>query len=143
MVLVVTTLVSAHQGFQVCQEALDPRDHLAVMDLTEPWAREESRAMKVLVEDKARRAPRDLKDPQVQQVHLETQAVRELVEFKVLKVSGDPKDPPAQQVLLEVKAIQVLVEIKVLKVFRVLRGPQDVGGNSAPLRIWMTEETQD
>ena len=141
MVLVVTTLVFAHQGFQACQEALDPRDqqvlrdHPAVMDLKEPWDREESRAMKVLVEDKARRAPRDLKDPQVQQVHLETLAVRELVEFKVLKVPEDPKDPRGLQVRLEVKAIQVLVEIKVLKVFRVLRDPQDVGGNSASLRI--------
>ena len=135
MVLVVTTLVFAHQGFQACQEALDPRDqqvlrdHPAVMDLKEPWAREESRAMKVLVEDKARRAPRDLKESQVQQVHPEAQAIEVLVEIKVLK------GPLAQQVLLEVKAIQVLVEIKVLKVFRVLRGPQDVGGNSAPLRI--------
>ena len=71
MVLVVRALVFAHQEFQACQEALDPRDqqvlqdHPELMVLKDPLAREESRVMKVPVEDKALRAPRALKDPQV------------------------------------------------------------------------------
>ena len=57
MGLVVTAHVSAHQEFQVSQEALDPRDqqvprdHPAITDLKDPWALEETRAMKAIGED--------------------------------------------------------------------------------------------
>ena len=59
MVLVVIALVFAHQEFQACQECLDRQDqqvlwdHPENMDPKEPWAHEESREMKVLVEIKA------------------------------------------------------------------------------------------
>ena len=52
MVHVVTVGVSVHQEFQASQEALDPReqqvlrDHLVIMDLKDPWAHEETKAMK-------------------------------------------------------------------------------------------------
>ena len=111
MGLVVTLLVSVHQEFQASQETLDPqdqqvlRDHQAVMDLKDPWAHEETKVMKALVENKAFQAPRELQDPQVQQVHLETKEKRALVEAKV------PQAP------------------------RELQGLWDVTGNSAFLRI--------
>ena len=67
-------LVSAHQEFQVSQEALDPRDqqvfrdHPASMVLKDPWAHEETRVMKVFVENKVHRAQWDLKVPRVYRV---------------------------------------------------------------------------
>ena len=109
--LVVTLLVSVHQEFQASQETLDPqdqqvlRDHQAIMDLKDPWAHEETRVMKELVENKASQAPRELQDPQVQQDHLET------------------------------RVMQVLVEAKVPQAPRELQSPWDVTGNSAFLRI--------
>ena len=57
MVPVVMVGVSVHQDFPASQEALDPRDqqvpqdHPAIMDLKDPWAHEERKAMKELVED--------------------------------------------------------------------------------------------
>ena len=111
MGLVVTLLVSVHQEFQASQETLERqdqqvlRDHQAIMDLKDPWAHEETRVMKVLVENKASQAPREVQDPQVQQAHLET------------------------------RAMQVLVEAKVPQALRELQGPSDVTGNSAFLRI--------
>ena len=111
MGVVVTLLVSVHQEFQASQEALDPqdqqvlRDHQAVMDLKDPRAHEETRVMKELVENKASQAPRELQDPQVQQVPLET------------------------------RVMQVLVEAKVPRAPRELQGLWDVTGNSVFLRI--------
>ena len=119
MGLVGTVLVSVHQEFQGSQESQDPQDqlvpqdHLAIMGLKDPWAHEETKAMKVLVEGKVCQAPRDLKGPWVQQVHRET------------------------------RVMQALVEAKVLQAPRELQGLWDVTGNSAFLRIWMTTGTQD
>ena len=119
MGVVVTLLVSVHQEFQASQEALDPqdqqvlRDHQAVMDLKDPRAHEETRVMKELVENKASQAPRELQDPQAQQVPLET------------------------------RVIQVLVEAKVPRAPRELQGLWYVTGNSAFLRIYTMEGTLD
>ena len=51
-----------HQEFQASQEALDPRDHPAVMDLKDPWAQGERKAMKESVEDRDLQASKELKD---------------------------------------------------------------------------------
>ena len=62
MGLVVTAHVSAHQEFQVFQEALDPRDqqvprdHPAITDPKDLWALEETRAIKAPVEDEVLQA---------------------------------------------------------------------------------------
>ena len=93
MVPVVMVGVSVHQEFQASQEVLDPRDqqvsrdHPVIMDLKDPWAHEETKVMKEPVEDrdlqaqavtKVKQVPlalRDLKDPQVQLVPLETREI--------------------------------------------------------------------
>lgn len=80
--------VCAHQGFQESREALDPqelRDHLAITDPKDPWDHEETRVMKVLVEEEVSRDPRGLKGPPVLLVRLET---------KVKRVLGVDKVPP-------------------------------------------------
>ena len=65
MVLVVMVGVSVHREFQASQEALDPRDqqvlrdHLAIMDLKDPWAYEETKAMKEPVEDRDHQVPKE------------------------------------------------------------------------------------
>ena len=62
MVLVVMVGVSVHQDFQASQEAMDPRDqqvsrdHPAIMDLKDPWAHGETKAMKELEEDRDHQA---------------------------------------------------------------------------------------
>ena len=123
MVPVVMVGVSVHQEFQASQEALDPRDqqvlrdHLAIMDLKDPWAHGERKAMKETVEDRDHQAAKELKDLQAQQVHVGT---------KVKQV---------QLVPLETRVIQVLVEVKVPQVPRVLQDRLAVIGNSAFLRI--------
>ena len=77
MDLVHTVLVSAHLEFQASQEALELRDqqvfrdHPAIMDLKDQWAREETRVTKALVEDKVSRVLRELMVPRVLRVHLE------------------------------------------------------------------------
>jgi len=111
MDLVLTVLVSAHQEFQVSQEALVPRDqqvlrdHPVSKDLKDPRAHEETRVMKVFVENKVHRVQWDLKDPRVYRVH------------------------PGTTVM------QVLREVKVPQVPSVLQDPWDVTGNSALLTI--------
>ena len=151
MVRVVMVGVSVHQEFQASQEALDPRDqqvlrdHPVIMDLKDPWAHGERKAMKETVEDrdhqaakelkdlqaqavtKVKQVPlalRDLEDPQVQLVPLETRVIQALVESKVLLAPRDPKGPQVQLVPLETRVIQALVESKVLLAPRDLRGPQ-------------------
>ena len=72
MVPVVMVGVSVHQEFQASQEALDPReqqvlrDHLAIMDLKDPWAHEETKAMKGPVENRDHQVPKELKALQAQ-----------------------------------------------------------------------------
>ena len=94
---VVMVGVSVHREFQASQEALDPRDqqvlrdHRVIMDLKDPWAHEavEDRDHQVPVVTKVKMAslaPRDLKDPQVQLVPLETREIEVLVEVKVPQV---------------------------------------------------------
>ena len=123
--------VSVHQEFQASQEALDPRDqqvlrdHPVIMDLKDPWAHEETKVMKELVENREHQASKELKDLQAQQVHVGT---------KVKQV---------QLVPLETRVIQVLVEVKVPQVPRVLQDRLAVIGNSAFLRIWTMEGTLD
>ena len=123
MVLVVMVGVSVHQDFPASQEALDPRDqqvlrdHPVIMDLKDPWAQEETKAMKEPVEDRDHQASKELKDLQAHQVHVGT---------KVKQV---------QLVPLETRVIQVLVEVKVPQVSRVLQDRLVVIGNSAFLRI--------
>ena len=131
MVPVVMVGVSVHREFQASQEALDPReqqvlsDHLVIMDLKDPWAHEETKVMKELVEDREHQAPAV---PKVKQVHL---APRDL------------KDPQVQLVPLETRVIQVLVEVKVPQVPRVLQDRLLVIGNNAFLRIYTMEGTLD
>ena len=97
MVPVVMVGVSVHQEFQASQEALDPRDqqvlrdHPVIMDLKDPWAHEETKVMKELVEDREHQASKELKDLQGRQVHVGT---------KVKQV---------QVVSLETRVIQVLL----------------------------------
>ena len=55
--------VSVHREFQASQEAPDLRDqlvlrdHPVIMDLKDPWAHEETKAMKEPVEDRDLQAP--------------------------------------------------------------------------------------
>ena len=141
MVHVVTVGVSVHQEFQASQEALDPRDqqvlrdHLAIMDLKDPWAHEETKAMKGPVEDRDHQVPKELKAPQARQVHPVTKVKQVLVEIKVPLAPRDLKDPQVQLVPLETRVIQVLVEVKVPQVQRVLQDRLVVIGNSAFSRI--------
>ena len=122
MVPVVMVGVSVHQEFQASQEALDPRDqqvlrdHPVIMDLKDPWAHGERKAMKETVEDRDHQAAKELKDLQARQVHVGT---------KVKQV---------QLVPLETRVIQVLGEVKVPQVPRVLQDRLVVIGNSAFLR---------
>ena len=123
--------VSVHQEFQASQEALDPRDqqvlrdHLAIMDLKDPWAHEETKVMKEPVED------RDLQALTVTKVKQVPLALRDL------------KDPQVQLVPLETRVIQVLVEVKVPQVQRVLQDRLAVIGNNAFLRNWTKTRTRD
>ena len=122
MVPVVMVGVSVHQEFQASQEAPDPRDqqvlrdHPVIMDLKDPWAHEETKVMKELVEDRDHQAPTVTK---VKQVPL---APRDL------------KDPQVQLVPMETRVIQVLVEVKVPQVQRVIQDRLVVIGNNAFLR---------
>ena len=119
MGFVFTVHVSAHQEFQVSQEALDPRDqqvpqdHPAITDLKDLWALEETRAMKALVEDEVLQALKVLKDSLDHRVHLETKENQGLVVTKILLAPRNHKDPLAHQVHVETRVIQVLVEFKV------------------------------
>ena len=123
--------VSVHQEFQASQEALDPRDqqvlrdHQVITDLKDPWAHEETKAMKELVED------RDLQAPAVTKVKQVPLAPRDL------------KDPQVQLVPMETRVIQVLVEVKVLQVQRVIQDRLVVIGNTAFLRNWTMTRTRD
>ena len=123
MVLVVMVGVSVHQDFPASQEALDPRDqqvlrdHPVIMDLKDPWAQEETKAMKEPVEDRDHQASKELKDLQAQQDHVGT---------KVKQV---------QLVPLEARVIQVVVDVKVPQFPRVLQDRLFVIGNNAFLRI--------
>ena len=131
MVPVVMVGVSVHQEFQASQEARDPRDQPVlrdlpvIMDLKDPWAHEEREVMKEPVED------RDLQAPAVPQVRLVDLAQRDL------------RDPQVQLVPLETRVIQVLVEVKVHQVPRVLQDRLVVIGNNAFLRIWTKARTRD
>ena len=160
MVPVVMVGVSVHQEFQASQEAPDPRDqqvprdHPAIMDLKDPWAHEERKAMKEPVEDWDHQASKELKDLQAQQVHvgtevkqvqlvpLETRVIQVLVESKVPLAPRDLKDRQVQLVPMETRVIQVLVEVKVPQVPRVLQDRLVVIGNNAYLRRKM-EGTPD
>ena len=149
MVRVVMVGVSVHQEFQASQEALDPReqqvlrDHLAIMDLKDPWAHEETKAMKVPVEDRDRQVPKELKARQAQQVQPVTKVKQVLVESKVSLALRDLKDLQVQLVPMETRVIQVLVAVKVPQVPRVLQDRLVVLGNSAFLRIWTITGTLD
>ena len=131
MVPVVMVGVSVHQEFQASQEALDPRDqqvlrdHPVIMDLKDPWAHGETKVMKEPVEDRDLQAPAV---PKVKQVHL---APRDL------------RDPQVQLVPLETRVIQELVEVKAPQVPRVLQDRLVVIGNNAFLRNWTKTRTQD
>ena len=122
MVPVVMVGVSVHQEFQASQEALDPRDqqvlrdHPVIMDLKDPWAHEETKVMKEPVED------RDLQAQTVTKVKQVPLALRDL------------KDPQVQLVPMETRVIQVLVEVKVPQVQRVIQDRLVVIGNNAFLR---------
>ena len=122
MVPVVMVGVSVHQEFQASQEALDPRDqqvlrdHPVIMDLKDPWAHEETKVMKELVEDR----------------ELQAQAVTKVKQVPL--ALRDLKDPQVQLVPMETKVIQVLVEVKVPQVPRVLQDRLALIGNTAFLR---------
>ena len=122
MVPVVMVGVSVHQEFQASQEALDPRDQQVlrdlpvIMDLKDPWAHEETKVMKEPVED------RDIQAQAVTKVKQVPLALRDL------------KDPQVQLVPMETRVIQVLVEVKVSQVQRVIQDRLVVIGNNAFLR---------
>ena len=137
MGLVDTVLVSVHQEFPASLETLDlldQQDHLAIMGLKDPWAREETGEIKALEEVKVLKVPRDLKDHQDQPGHLETRVKQGLVEAKVPQVPKDLKDLQVIWVHLETKVMQVLVEAKVSQAPRELLGHWDVTGNNVSLR---------
>ena len=98
--------VSVHREFQASQEALDPReqqvlsDHLVIMDLKDPWAHEETKAMKEPVEGRDLQAPKESMDLQAQQVHLVTKVKQ------VLLAPRDLKDLQDQLVPLETRVIE-------------------------------------
>ena len=123
--------VSVHQEFQASQEALDPRDqqvlrdHPVIMDLKDPWAHEETKVMKEPVED------RDLQAQAVTKVKQVPLALRDL------------KDPQVQLVPMETRVIQVLVEVKVPQAQRVTQDRLVVIGNNAFLRNWAMEGILD
>jgi len=134
MGLVVTVLVSVHQEFPASLEVLDlldQLDRLAIMDLKDPWAQEETKVKMALVGVKVPQVPRDLKD---QLVNLETKVTQGLVEAKVPQGPKDLKDPQVKWVHLETKVMQVLVEGKVCQAPRELLGHWDVTGNNVSLR---------
>ena len=122
MVPVVMVGVSVHQEFQASQEALDPpdqqvsRDHPVIMDLKDPWAHEETKVMKEPVEDR----------------DLQAQAVTKVKQVRL--APRDLKDPQVQLVPMETRVIQVLVEVKVPQVQRVIQDRLVVIGNNAFLR---------
>ena len=122
MVPVVMVGVSVYEEFQASQEALDPRDQQVlrdlpvIMDLKDPWAHEETKVMKEPVED------RDIQAQAVTKVKQVPLALRDL------------KDPQVQLVPMETRVIQVLVEVKVLQVQRVIQDRLAVIGNNAFLR---------
>ena len=66
-----------------------------------------------------------------------------LVESKVPLAPRDLKDPQVQLVPLETRVIQVLMEVKVPQVPRVLQDRLFVIGNNAFLRIWAKTRTLD
>ena len=123
--------VSVHREFQASQEVLALRDQQVlrdrpvIMDLKDPWAHEETKVMKELVED------RDHQVPVVTKVKMVPLAPRDL------------KDPQVQLVPLETRVIQVLVEVKVPQVLRVLQDRLVVIGNSAFLSLWAMQRTLD
>ena len=123
--------VSVHREFQASLEALNPReqqvlrDHPVIMDLKDPWAHEETKAMKEPVEDRDHQVPAGTKEKQAP------------------LVPRDLKDPQVQLVPLETRVIQVLVEVKVPQVPRVLQDRLLVIGNNAFLRICTMEGTLD
>jgi len=118
MELVVTVLASVHQEFPASLEVLDlpdQQDHLAIMDLKDPWAQEETGEIKALKEVKV------LRD---QPVQLETRVTQGPVEAKVPQALMDCKDPQVKWVHLETKVMQVLVEAKVPQDPRDLKDPR-------------------
>ena len=161
MVPVVMVGVSVHQEFQASPGALDPpdqqvsRDHPVIMGLKDPWAHEEKKVMKELVENRDHQASKALKDLQAQKVHmgtkvkqvqlvpLETRVIQVLVGSKVFLASRDLKDPQVPLVPLETRVIQVLVEVQVPQVSRVLKDRLLVIGNSAFLRKCTMTGTPD
>ena len=88
-------------------------------------------------------APKDLKDPQVQLVPLETRVIQVLVESKAPLAPRDLKDPQVQLVPPETRVIQVLVEDKVPQVPRGIRERLVVIGNNAFSKISTMERTLD
>ena len=123
--------VSVHQEFQASQEALDPpdqqvsRDHPVIMDLKDPWAHEETKVMKEPVEDR----------------DLQAQAVTKVKQVRL--APRDLKDPQVQLVPMETRVIQVLVEVKVPQAQRVIQDRLVVIGNNAFLRNWVMEGILD
>ena len=65
---VVIVLAAPHQEFRGSQETLDPRDHLAIVDLKDPRAQEETQVIKDLVES---RDLKEIQDPRVRRVYQE------------------------------------------------------------------------
>ena len=150
---VVSVLAAPHQELQGSQESLDPWDHLAIVDLKDPRAQEETQVIEDLVESrdlkeiqdprvrrayqetKVNRASQDALDPQDHPANKdlkeqgdkqETKGTKDLVERKDLRETQDPRD---QRVKQEAKVNQVLV------VSKVHREPSEVIGNSVYLRV--------
>ena len=112
----------ARQESQVSQEALDPRDQQALRDhpaLKDPRDHEETKATRASQEAMDHQAPRDLKG------------------------HWDLKGPQDQRVQEEPKVTPVPKEAKALLASRDLQGHWEVTGNSACLKILMTEKTLD
>ena len=138
---VVSVLAAPHQELQGSQESLDPRDHLAIVDLKDPQAQEETQVIKDLVES---RDLKEIQDPRVRRVYQEAkvnlasldaldlqdhQVNEDLKEQRVLQETKETQDPRDRRVKQEAKVNQVLV------VSKVLREPSEVIGNSVYLRV--------
>ena len=150
---VVRVLAAPPQEFQGSQESLDPQDHLAIVDLKDPRAQEETQVIKDLVESrdlkeiqdplvrwvyqeaKVNRASQDALDPQDHPEEKDLKEQRVLQETKETKDLRETQDPRDQRVRQEAEVNQVLVVSKVPRELLVLEVPYEVIGNSVYLRV--------
>ena len=116
MELVVMVLAFARQGFQVCREILDPQGQ---------------RALRV---HQVRKDPTDLVETEVRWGNLEQKAPR---------APRDLRGPRVQRAQEELKVTLAIREAKALQAPRDLQAHWEVTGNSACLKILTKARTVD